>query len=408
MRLSKFVFNATQNCSIRYISSRSNAALKPQIVSHNSVELIEANTTKQRVPLRETELDDIIKRSSKSEDLMEILTTNSHNLKPDNLKKIIHKLALFNCYDKETNKYTIKKIQLPENINAILIRLLIKNLPHFDNESIISALNKFVILGYTSNDACVRALLQIVKYHINGLDLVQILNLNKSLNKLADQSNMSPQIESLKKALGMVVETKYLEIYSVSMAKKLLNRFPAAFVNGNLEKLLNNFLANLGVLNKKQQYELIDLILDSKSLSLEIFEKTVTTLRSYINDKRHCLIENTLEGNLELLKRLVYLNDSLIETNYYAREMIEDLFDLEIDILKNLNISESNQLWVDCFNSILNYCLKVRFYKSEILDFVFQSESNAQILFTNELVQVDKLFYYAGLCNYDKYIYKLK
>ena len=120
------------------------------------------------------EYDDMnrnIRSAHSINDLFDILQNYNSSFEPDHLYNFIKQWSLVCSYDKSKNKFAINysnRSELPEHVSQLLVKLTIKHAPHFEPNDTLFVLERLILLGFNSDDKCIRAVLQIMKYHINS------------------------------------------------------------------------------------------------------------------------------------------------------------------------------------------------------------------------------------------------
>ena len=142
------------------------------ITTNKSHQIIDADKFYKKIIFKidSHELENNIKVAQEANELFDIITKFSLNFEPHHLEKFIKKLSILNCVDKATNnlKYSINCVEISEQVKMILIKNVIKLAPHFEHTDNIVFLERLIMLGFISEDKCVRAILQLLKHQINS------------------------------------------------------------------------------------------------------------------------------------------------------------------------------------------------------------------------------------------------
>ena len=117
------------------------------------------------------ELEASILNAESTIDLFDTLLKYDSCFEADNFFQLIKKWTRLTCYDELRNKYFVSAAeakQIPEQLKQLLVKQTIKQVPHFEWDTCLHFVERLVWLGFDSNERCVRAALQVLKYHINS------------------------------------------------------------------------------------------------------------------------------------------------------------------------------------------------------------------------------------------------
>lgn len=238
-----------------------------------------------------------ISKTESTADLFDLFIKYNSSFEPTSFFQLIKKWSRLTCYDADKNEYFVRSVaqRIPNQLDQLLVKQTIKHVPHFEWDMCLQLIERFATLGFNSNERCVRAVLQVLKYHINSfgnyffnfsalltflssflifklLDLKNLIRFKACLTYLS-KTGVTREVAALQHGLDLCVKSKQSSIYSSNMTIKILKAFPAAFDDKGFEEMSNGILEDWQNLSKQQRNAMIEMILERNVLNQDIFKK---------------------------------------------------------------------------------------------------------------------------------------
>ena len=150
------------------------------------------------------------------------------------------------------------RLHVPSKIKTRLTKLLIKLAPNFEAKETCGVFMRLASLGFGLNDFAYQAVMQVLKYQTNQLDLHNLIKIKSHLFQMRDSADQVPAneyVQNLDKAVCLTVEVKIDEVKNTTEAKQLLKHFGKNLSENNekrLEKYLDEEYARI---NKRQRLD---------------------------------------------------------------------------------------------------------------------------------------------------------
>jgi len=122
------------------------------------------------ISVQPSELETRLKQANQPSELFDILLSSSAFFQPHHLEGFVKHLTLLACYNRDANKYTPSSVSdmMPPEVNRVLVKQIIKLAPYFEYASNIDFVERLVLLGFGSEDLCVKGIIQLLKHQINS------------------------------------------------------------------------------------------------------------------------------------------------------------------------------------------------------------------------------------------------
>lgn len=165
--------------SILYKSLTSTQHVQETETKPNKIAVIEHRITDMSTPAKDVqtitkidsqELAANISKTESTADLFDLLIRYNSSFEPTSFFQLIKKWSRLTCYDADKNEYFVRTAaqQIPSQLDQLLVKQTIKQVPHFEWDMCLQLIERLAMLGFNSNEKCVRAVLQVLKYHINS------------------------------------------------------------------------------------------------------------------------------------------------------------------------------------------------------------------------------------------------
>jgi hypothetical protein len=157
------------------------------------------------IALQQDEFNKVIMNINNPFELYYFLETYGYLFNHFNLFYFIKKLSWIK------NEYKLVDYSMPEKIENAVAKLLIKLSPHFDAELTFRTLKFLKYLNANLNDFSMKALIQIIKFHVNKLTFNEIFTIkdmieNLKLNTAHIDSDVGQYLKTLDKSLTLSVK----------------------------------------------------------------------------------------------------------------------------------------------------------------------------------------------------------
>jgi hypothetical protein len=192
--------------------------------------------------------------------ILHLLEQYAHDFHPQNLVNFIKRLSyLLNTSDPEITK--IENFKMPQPIKTQLTKLIIKHVPYMEAFDCYAVFQRVGTLQFELDDHFAKAVMQLLKYHVNDLDIGQLIKIKQNVAFLKRrkqqkeallESNPPSQIvrrgkkpeqkleivDKLEKALDLAAQLKYQDVKEPRDAINVLRCFSSALSDANFEKII--------------------------------------------------------------------------------------------------------------------------------------------------------------------------
>lgn len=326
---------------------------------------------------KQDEINSLIYKIENPFHLFYLYENYSIEFNPFNLVNMIKKLAYFS---RNQNLTQNGLFFIPEAINNSLTKQIIKIGPHLESFQCLTIFEKLVQIGYKINDYSIKALLQLLKYHVNDFDLDDLIRCRNFVQRLSinpDGTTTSNEYaENLDKALTLAVQIKLEDLKNVKQTVNLLKIFSSSISDLNFERIIDFIYERLV---QKDVNHIIDLV---KIMS----ERHFSHLKLLFKIKKIVLRQNITDCS-----ELKNLHDSFLKLKFYDSEIQDHFIKNQIENYKN---SPAN---VEIFNGLLKSSSFFVHKSFTLLDFI-----NEKKLFYENTFSVLRYIIYSALTGYEK------
>jgi hypothetical protein len=216
------------------------------------------------LPYKQDEINKIVSNLKSVFNMFHLLEEHSHDFSPTNLAHFVNRLNFLLTANDDSVTATFK---MPAPIKALLTKLLLKHVPHMLPLECYHVFQRVQPLQFQLDDPFTRALMQLLKYHVNELSVEQLVKakINLSILKKAkaegtkavvsDQRNESKAltvrkkskisgsgdqiVDSLDTALDLAAELKYQDVKDPREVVKFLRHFGNSVSEANFTQIMN-------------------------------------------------------------------------------------------------------------------------------------------------------------------------
>ena len=327
-----------------------------------------------------------------------LLEDYSEDFNASNLAIFVKRLAFIMCKNKN------EEFKIPQAIKNLLTKLAIKHLPHMDPIDCFIMYQHISVLQFSVEDPFAKSIMQILKYHVNNLDLYQLFNAKwtmlhlKSASKSSSVENNS-YVENLEKAFNLAAQLRYKDMKTPKEAVKLLNNYGEVISENNFELILKFINKNHKLLTIDYALELLRFLEKRNYKHLELLRKITTYLIRFrieklqecnLKDFRRILDVSTGGSNEEKFLNLL----RQFQTAFLALQFYDTRF---LDFYVNRELGSAN--FLANLQFILKNCIYFQHFRPDLLETLLEKSliEKAEIKLSAGLVLV-----YAGLIKFNK------
>lgn len=233
----------------------------------------------KNLPYKQDEFNKIIYKIENPFNYFYFFEKYSHEFNNQNLFNFIHRLV--HLLDKYSTK---EEIVLPQPIKQLLTKQIIKHVPHYEPEDCFRLFILTCKLFKNLDDYASKSVMQLLKYHLNELDVDNLLSIKYRLDKMrkkpksTDESPPIPiapneYVTNLERALALAVQIKYQYVKTGKQAVRLMRYFMDDFSDNNFEKLVNFVYHKLHHLEKPDIKDLLYVLEKKNYKHYKLMEK---------------------------------------------------------------------------------------------------------------------------------------
>lgn len=326
---------------------------------------------------KQDEINSLIYKIENPFHLFYLYDNYSIEFNPFNLVNLIKKLAYFS---RNQNLTENGLFFIPEPINKSLTKQIIKIGPQLESFQCLIILDKLVQLGYKINDYSIKAMLQLLKFHVNDFDLDDLNRCKFFLQRLTINSDgtttSNEYAENLDKALTLAVQIKLEDLKNVRQTVNLIKNFSSSVSDVNFERIINFVYERL--LQKDVNH--------TTDLVKKMAERNFSHLKLFFKIKKFVMRQNIIDCN-----ELKELHDSFFKLKFYDSE-IQDYF-----IKTQIEKYTTSSVNVEIFNGLLESSIYFVHKSFSLLDFVSEKK-----LYNENGFSVLKYIFYSALTGYEK------
>lgn len=360
------------------IETKSTKEIEPSLlINEDFIKMLDIKlnqTNYKSQAYKQDEINQIIYKLENPFHLFYLYEKYSNDLSSFNLINFIKKLAYFARNQQLIDNNGVYFI--PEQIKKILTKQLIKTTPHFESFQCFTLFDKLCQLGFKLNDFSVKTAMQIMKFHVNELNLQEVIICKKILNKFKAQGS-NEYLENLEKAIDLVVQIKYEDLSTVKQAVTILKIFPNSISDANFEKIINFIFERL---NKDDSNEMVDI---AKVLA----ERNFVHYKLSLKIKKHLMKCNLSDSN-----KLKELHDAFFKLKFYDSSLHDFYIQQQLNHVKNSDKFE-HEILSGLLKSSIFFCHKCW----ELLEIL-----NDEKYINNDNFPIYEFLFYSALTNYEK------
>jgi hypothetical protein len=349
--------------------------------------------------------------------------------KQDELHAIMHKLTnhfnmfyLLENYSKDFNAFNlasyIKRLALiiktnnevefimTQRVKSLLTKMIVNQVPHMLSIDCYQVFQRLGSLKFTLNDQTTKAMLQILKYHVNDLDLDQLIQMKKNVDFL-QRNNPNPNeineyVEPFEKAVVLAVQLKYQTCTTPHQAVKLLKYYYSKLSDGVFNEIIGFVNSKYKDLKLDSALELTKVLADKNLKHLSLLNKiTYLILRAKNEDMlayRFTSLEMVETSSQEkvFMEVLHVFQEYFLKLKFYDTKLLDFVIDKTIELSKDQNITTM----FDKIKMILKSCVYFQHKRQDFIDLLLERKINEH--FEKEDFPVTQFLFYAGLINYKK------
>jgi uncharacterized protein YfbU (UPF0304 family) len=266
-------------------------------------------------------------------------------------------------------------------------------------------------MGFDLNDHAYKAVLQILKYHCNELQLPSLIAIKEDLqflkSKIGYKEGASEYVDNMDKVLSLAVQIKFENLKTSTEAVNLLRLFLNDFSATNFEKILNFVHKNPFDLDLKSLLHLLE-IMNAKSYFHLSLLKKLGDMLVIVKEKqvRYELSHSEINHHNHLLEVYsIYLTSvvrNILKLKYHSIRLFQFIANTQLAHLKKsihtTDKLESNLAMVD---ALLEACIFFQHKRVDLVEFLHTTKlSQEKCLLKTEKFPLIRFLIYSSMINY--------
>lgn len=276
---------------------------------------------------------------------------------------------------------------IPLEIQKILDKQIIKYGPHFEAHNCAFAFNFMNKLELNLNNYSMLALIQLLKYHVNNLDLQVILSVKENLEETKLRSNklefknkdfVHELCSTLDKALGYAVQLKQNDIKAVRTTKcfiEMLKYFHNDLSLINFQSAIGKFMDTIKLQKNEAIIEFCEVLAKKKYKHVNYLERVCKeiVIRTDTFDYGSFIKNEEFPSLNEPNEFFIYrILNSFLMLDFYDKNLTESLLAKLINIFKSLpNEFNFSTKHIETLNALFDYLSHNRHKSNEFIDFFY-------------------------------------
>lgn len=346
------------------------------------------------------------------------------------VKKFQNEFQFYYLIDRYSDKFTIRNLiicissfrqvrenlpneylqPIPAKIQARIDDLFLKHGPYFSELNCSYFLSDLSKLKFTLDNYCIQVLFQLLKYHVNNLELDKLVTVKHLMNELVKgfdvkkfddvkkKKFVNELVSNLELALKYAVMLKCKSDSSTIVISNMLVYFTQDFSQNQYDDLLRSLKANWKYMRPagvvylveslaKREYKhivMLNLICNYVCFNMQLLDST----------EERSIGEHFSYKILMALKKL----------NFYNGPTVEILVE---NILKKIKNLEDTKDHIDAVNGLLSTCISLNVHPNKhLIDYfinTFILNKNGIVTgYENVNLNYHDFLYYLAVCNHKK------
>jgi hypothetical protein len=293
------------------------------------------------IAYKQDEFNQIMRKLENPFNLFYFFEKYVHEFSTQNLIALTNKMVFM--------KYNDPNFFIPAPIKTLLTKLVVKELPHFESFECFVLFKKLDKLDLGLNEFAIKACLQILKYHVNELELSDLLKTKYLLNRKTATDGKNEYTINLNKALSLAVQIKLEQVDNPTNGVRLLSLFADDLSPNNFDKLIKYLNLHFNQIERNEVLDLLKTLATMKYEHIGLFQKIsklfgkreTSTFEEFSKLKARYKISDSEKVNSNILTECAQY---FLQLKFSEVEFLEYMCDNQLRYLKQVSRSSPDNL----------------------------------------------------------------